>query len=36
LINTTGLALVGPGSECFWSMAQFFAVVVTLLGIYRQ
>ena len=36
LINTSGLAIIGPGSEWFWSMAQFFAVVVTLLGIYRQ
>jgi hypothetical protein len=36
LINTAGLVLVGPGSEWFWSMAQFFAVVITLLGIYRQ
>jgi hypothetical protein len=36
LINTTGSVLIGPGSEWFWSMAQFFAVVITLLGIYRQ
>jgi hypothetical protein len=36
LINTSGLALIGPGSEWFWSMVQFFAVLITLLGIYRQ
>lgn len=36
LINTSGSVLLGPGSEWFWSMAQFFAVVITLLGIYRQ
>ena len=36
LINTNGLAIFGPGSEWFWSMAQFVVVVVTLLGIYRQ
>ena len=36
LINTNGLAFFGPGSEWFWSMAQFVVVVVTLLGIYRQ
>ncbi len=36
LINTDGIALIGPGSEWFWTMAQFVAVVVTLLAIYRQ
>ena len=36
LINTNGLAIFGPGSEWFWSMAQFVVVVVTLVGIYRQ
>jgi hypothetical protein len=36
LINWQGLAIFGPGSEWFWSMAQFIVVVVTLFGIYRQ
>jgi hypothetical protein len=36
LINTDGLVLVGPGSEWFWSAAQFVAVVVSLAAIYRQ
>jgi hypothetical protein len=36
LINTNGLAIFGPGSEWFWSMAQFIVVVVTLFAIYRQ
>jgi len=36
LINTTGLALIGPGSEWFWSMLQFIVVAVTLVGIYYQ
>jgi hypothetical protein len=35
-MNLSGLVIIGPGSEWFWSMAQFFAVVITLLGIYRQ
>jgi hypothetical protein len=36
LINTSGLALIGPGSEWFWSMAQFVVVTATLVAIYRQ
>jgi hypothetical protein len=36
LINSDGIALIGPGSEWFWTMAQFVAVVVTLVAIYRQ
>ena len=36
LINTNGLALIGPGSEWFWSMLQFVVVAVTLVGIYYQ
>ena len=36
LINTNGLALIGPGSEWFWSMLQFVIVAVTLVGIYYQ
>lgn len=36
LINADGLALIGPGSEWFWSMAQFVLIAVSLLGIYFQ
>ena len=36
LINTNGLALIGPGSEWFWSMLQFVVVAVTVVGIYYQ
>jgi hypothetical protein len=30
------IVLIGPGSEWFWSMAQFVVVAITLLGIYFQ
>jgi hypothetical protein len=36
IINTEGSALIGPGSEWFWSMLQFVVVAVTLVGIYYQ
>ena len=36
LVNTNGLAFLGPGSEWFWSMLQFIVVAVTLVGIYYQ
>ena len=36
LINWDGLAILGPGSEWFWSMAQFVAVAATLAAIYKQ
>jgi hypothetical protein len=36
LINLEGSAILGPGSEWFWAMAQFVVVVVSLYGIYRQ
>jgi hypothetical protein len=36
LVNTNGLAFIGPGSEWFWSMLQFLVVAVTLVGIYYQ
>jgi len=36
LINLNGLALIGPGSEWFWSMLQFVIVTLTLYAIYRQ
>jgi hypothetical protein len=36
LVNWEGSALLGPGSEWFWSMAQFVLVAGSLLGIYYQ
>ena len=30
------IIFIGPGSEWFWSMAQFVVVAVTLVGIYYQ
>ncbi len=36
LINTDGMAFIGPGSEWFWAAAQFVVVVVSLYGIYHQ
>ncbi|MEO7666802.1 MAG: hypothetical protein ABIU97_07180, partial [Dehalococcoidia bacterium] len=36
LINANGLALLGPGSEWFWTMAQFLALLGTGLAIFRQ
>jgi hypothetical protein len=36
LINTDGMALIGPGSEWFWTMLQLLVVAVSLLGLYRQ
>ena len=35
-INTDGMSFLGPGSEWFWAAVSAIAVVVTLLGIYRQ
>jgi len=35
-VNPEGSAILGPGSEWFWAMAQFIVVVVTLFAIYRQ
>lgn len=35
LVNWSG-AVFGPGSEWFWSFAQFVVVAVTLVAIYRQ
>jgi len=35
LVNWQG-ALIGPGSEWFWSMLQFIIVAGTLVGLYRQ
>ena len=36
LINTDGLALMGPGSEWFWTALQFTALAITFVAIYRQ
>lgn len=36
LLSTEPIVLIGPGSEWFWSMAQFVVVAATLLGIYYQ
>ena len=36
LVNTDGMALLGPGSEWFWTMLQFAALAITFVAIYRQ
>jgi hypothetical protein len=36
LINTDGMAFIGPGSEWFWTALSGIVVAVTLLVIYRQ
>jgi len=36
LINTDGLALIGPGSEWFWTAISGIVLAVTFLAIYRQ
>lgn len=36
LINTEGLALIGPGSEWFWTALQFTALAITFVAIFRQ
>jgi hypothetical protein len=36
LINTDGMAFIGPGSEWFWTALIGVITVVTLLAIYRQ
>ncbi len=36
LINTDGLALIGPGSEWFWTALTGVVLAVTFLAIYRQ
>lgn len=35
-VNLDNLVILGPGSEWFWSMAQFVVVAVTLIAIYLQ
>jgi hypothetical protein len=36
LINTEGLALIGPGSEWFWTALSGLVLAVTFFAIYRQ
>lgn len=36
LINTNGLAFIGPGSEWFWTAISGLILVVTFIAIYRQ
>jgi hypothetical protein len=36
LINTEGMALIGPGSEWFWTALTGIVLAVTFLAIYRQ
>jgi hypothetical protein len=33
LINTDGMAFIGPGSEWFWTALQFTAVAITFFAI---
>jgi hypothetical protein len=36
LINTEGMAFIGPGSEWFWTALSGIVLAVTFLAIYRQ
>jgi hypothetical protein len=36
VVSSEPIVFFGPGSEWFWSMAQFVVVAVTLVGIYYQ
>lgn len=36
LINTDGMALIGPGSEWFWTALSGLILAVTFIAIYRQ
>ena len=36
LINTDGMALIGPGSEWFWTALSGVVLAITFLGIFRQ
>jgi hypothetical protein len=36
LINTDGLAFIGPGSEWFWTAVSGIVLAVTFVAIYRQ
>lgn len=35
-MSSDPIVFIGPGSEWFWSMAQFVVVAITLIGIYYQ
>jgi hypothetical protein len=36
LINTEGMAFIGPGSEWFWTALTGLVLAITFVGIYRQ
>jgi hypothetical protein len=36
LVNTDGMAVIGPGSEWLWTMVSAIALVVTLVVLYRE
>jgi hypothetical protein len=36
LINTDGMAFIGPGSEWLWTAFQFIALALTFAALYRQ
>ena len=36
LINTEGMAFIGPGSEWFWTAISGIVLAVTFIAIYRQ
>ena len=36
LINTDGMAFIGPGSEWFWTALTGFVLAITFVGIFRQ
>lgn len=36
IVNVNGMAILGPGSEWLWTMAQFVALTVTGIAIFRQ
>jgi hypothetical protein len=36
ILSGEPIVLIGPGSEWFWSMAQFVVVAITFLAIYYQ
>jgi hypothetical protein len=36
LVNTTGMAFIGPGSEWFWGAISGLILAVTFIAIYRQ
>ena len=36
LINTDGMAIIGPGSEWFWTAVRGLVLAITFIAIYRQ